>query len=126
MIFIAIGLTLVATVYDLRRREVPDWIGAALVVCAVAAIGGVGTVVAQTPVVRAVGRAMIAIEAAMIVSTSIQIAAIESVPAVIRSVVVDERIIAIIALPALQDEVEPPIFQAVVNLVRLTCLLAHC
>jgi prepilin peptidase CpaA len=38
MIFIAIGLTLVATVYDLRRREVPDWIGAALVVCAVAAI----------------------------------------------------------------------------------------
>jgi len=39
MIFIAIGLTLVATVYDLRRREVPGWIGAALVVCAVAAIG---------------------------------------------------------------------------------------
>jgi prepilin peptidase CpaA len=38
MIFIAIGLTLVATVYDLRRREVPDWMGAALVVCAVAAI----------------------------------------------------------------------------------------
>jgi len=38
MIFIAIGLTLVATCYDLRQRQVPDWIGAALVVCAVAAI----------------------------------------------------------------------------------------
>ncbi len=38
MIFIAIGLTLVAAVYDLRRREVPDWIGAVLVASAVAAI----------------------------------------------------------------------------------------
>jgi prepilin peptidase CpaA len=38
MICVAIGLTLVATVYDLRRREVPDWIGAALVVCAATAI----------------------------------------------------------------------------------------
>jgi len=38
MIYIAIGLTLVAVVYDLRRREVPDWISASLVVCAVTAI----------------------------------------------------------------------------------------
>ncbi|HEV3338821.1 MAG TPA: prepilin peptidase [Pirellulales bacterium] len=38
MIYIAIGLTLVAVFYDLRRREVPDWIGASLVVCAVTAI----------------------------------------------------------------------------------------
>ena len=38
MIYIAIGLTLVAVLYDLRRREVPNWIGASLVVCAVTAI----------------------------------------------------------------------------------------
>jgi prepilin peptidase CpaA len=38
MIFVAIALTLVATVYDLRRREVPNWIGAALVVSAATAI----------------------------------------------------------------------------------------
>ncbi|HEV7998696.1 MAG TPA: prepilin peptidase [Planctomycetaceae bacterium] len=38
MIYVAIGLTLVAMVYDLKRREIPDWIGALLVVCAAAAI----------------------------------------------------------------------------------------
>jgi prepilin peptidase CpaA len=38
MIYMAIGLTLVAVFYDLRRREVPDWIGAALVIFAVTTI----------------------------------------------------------------------------------------
>ncbi len=38
MILIAIGLTLVATIYDLRRRAVPDWIALLLLATAVAAI----------------------------------------------------------------------------------------
>lgn len=35
MLWLACGLTIVATVCDLRRREIPDWIPAVLGLCAV-------------------------------------------------------------------------------------------